>query len=181
MTSQRSFRATRIRVSAAILSDAEPSRQEESVEIDESSGDPIRGMRAEAAARLSALAEFLAPTDRTLVRWVYRDGKPVAELAGLLRTPRASLTRRVRKLVDRCRSPEFAFVAAHMNAWPAPMAHVARACVLEGRSVRSAAATLKTTVHAARSLRMVVLAMARGVEQTRRTSERAAKLREWRR
>ncbi len=164
-------------LSAAILSDSKQSCQAQSDGSDSlafsARADPK--LRASAAARLSALAEFLPPTERALLRSVYQDGRSIPDLAELLHTPRSSLARRVRRLAARCRSPEFAFVVAHMRKWPAPMAYVGRACVLEGRSVRSAAASLGTTVHAARTLRTVILSMARGVQQTER-----AVIRQWR-
>lgn len=177
MPSELGFRASK-RLRTVILSEHKHACQEPSPDGGSRSSAarrPSASGRAAHAAKIAALAEYLPPTDRSLVRWVYHDGKSLAEIACLLRVRRTSLARRVRRLVARCRSPEFAFVAAHMSTWPAPMAHVARACVLEGRSVRSAAGSLRTTVHAARSLRAEVLAMSRGVQQARDGG-----IREWR-
>jgi transposase-like protein len=111
------------------------------------------------------MADSLAPTDRALIRWAYGDGKPLVDLAAVHRVSVRAMSRRIQKIVQRCESPEFGFVLARVRAWEPPMALVARACVLEGRSLRSAAGTLGMSIHEVRALRTVVLSMAKGVEQ----------------
>lgn len=118
------------------------------------------------------MADALAPTDRALIRWAYADGKPLAELAAVHRVTPRSMSRRIRRLSRRCESPEFGFVLARLRSWEPPLALVARACVLEGRSLRTAAATLGMSAHQVRALRTVVLSMARGVEQNEKLAAR---------
>jgi len=119
------------------------------------------GSGAAFAARLSALAAYLAPRDRTLLTWVFAEGKSTAQAARMLGVPRRNLQRRVNRLVRRCEAPEFAFAAAYAQNWDSPLARVARVCVLEGRSTSAAARDLGMTRHAVRQRRALILAMAR--------------------
>ncbi len=159
-------------VRTMILSESKPACQAESVSWRGLS----RGGRAERAARLCALADALAPTDRALIRWAYGDGKPLGELAAVHRVTTRAMSRRLQRLARRCESAEFGFVLSRVRTWEPPLALVARACVLEGRSLRSAAATLGMGIHQVRALRTVVLSMARGVEQNDQLAARWRKV-----
>jgi DNA-directed RNA polymerase specialized sigma24 family protein len=110
--------------------------------------------------------------DRTLVRWAYGDGKTITELAVVHRVSPRAMSRRLSRLVERCESVEFKFVIARIGAWEGPMKAVAQACVIEGRSVRAAAAHLNMSIHTVRALRTAVLAMASGAQQVGDLAER---------
>ena len=101
----------------------------------------------------------LAPTDRQLLLAVYRDGMAVENIAraacsaigtqAVLTTARA-LRRRVKHLVRRILTPKYAFVLLRCPEWPASRRRIARACVLEGLSMRRASAELGVSLHLVR-------------------------------
>lgn len=104
---------------------------------------------AEAVIRRSA---WLLPDDRALLRTVYQDGVRIASLAtlrGRSESPR-SLRRRVRVLVQRVLSARFTFVLRERDRWPPTRRRVAAACVLQGRTMRSAAHHLQISLHEVR-------------------------------
>ncbi|MCW5774943.1 MAG: hypothetical protein KIS87_00665 [Phycisphaeraceae bacterium] len=110
-------------------------------------------------------ARHLPPEDRVLVEAVFRDGRPVAELAALVAgetgaTDRAArargLRRRIRRLTARILSHEYAFVAEQLADWSPTRRRVATACVLHGRSIRDAAAELRLSLHTVRRHRAAI-------------------------
>jgi DNA-directed RNA polymerase specialized sigma24 family protein len=115
-----------------------------------------RGIRREFAAALVERAAHLPEADRLLIEGVFRDGRSIAQIAEVwiknpdpAYTPK-SLRRRLHRLVERLRSPAFALVAQHRDRWNPPMARVATACVLQGRSLREAADSLGMSLHTVR-------------------------------
>ena len=125
----------------------------------------ISGMPHE---RILALAEYVSPPDRALLRAVYDQGRTLVELAPLMGVEPRSIGRRVRRLLFRLGQPAFALAALHAAGWIAEggqwrdLGRVARACVLEGQTLRAAARSLGMSIHAVRRHRETVLAMAQG-------------------
>lgn len=104
-------------------------------------------------------ATLLDPTERALIEAIYRDGKPVVELAPLLAADPRVLRRRIRRIVRRAMSHEFAIVAQHRDRWPATRKRVATLCVLQGLSLREAASHLGISLHAVRRQHAAVQAL----------------------
>lgn len=113
--------------------------------------------------RLIERSIHLPPEDQALVRAIYAEGLPlrvVAELRG--QSPRAcreSLARLVRRLC----SPAFLLAADPRGLLTRRQAAVARACFVEGLTMRLAAVRLRTSLHIVRSERARVLAMVEGL------------------
>lgn len=135
----------------------------------------VRGPGAASRAdQLANLADFLPPNERQLIRCLFSEGQTLIEVAALLNQPKESVRRRLHRLTRRMSAPEFAFVALRRDSWPPRLRAVACACVLEGKSLRVAAAELSMSVHAVRCMRDHILAMSAGVQ------EAAALERRWR-
>jgi hypothetical protein len=118
------------------------------------------GVDVEQALRL---AEHLGKADAALLRAVLEQGRPLTEIALLGGLDERALSRRVRGLLRRVSSPAFAMCVLYAGAWPEPLGRVARACVLEGQTIREAARTLGLSVHRVRTARAAVEAMVQGV------------------
>lgn len=125
--------------------------------------------------RLLELARHLPEADRALVRAVYGDGTPIRVVAGLRRQPDRECRRRLALLVDRMNHPAFA-VAVHGSA---PIrgrgARIARACFVEGLTIRQAAVRLRTSVYAVRRERARILAMVQCLKLADHLSRAAAR------
>ncbi|MCL4740804.1 MAG: hypothetical protein KJZ54_01220 [Phycisphaerales bacterium] len=124
-----------------------------------------RKRRCDQAAVALDRARHLPPQDRVLVEAVFRDGRPVAELAALIAadagdaaraTSVRGLRRRVRRLTARLLSREYAFVAEQLPDWSPTRRRVATACILHGRSIRDAAAELRLSLHTVRRHRAAI-------------------------
>lgn len=124
----------------------------------------IQDDRAKAAAEIVRLSHFLEASERGIVKAIYEDGQSLKHLAAMLGVERRSMSRRIRSLVRRIRSPEFAFVALHAKFCDVETRRIAVACVLHGRSARSAASEIGMTYSAARARRRAVMQMARGAK-----------------
>ncbi len=97
-------------------------------------------------------AQELAPEDAALLRSVYADSLPVSRVAALIRSRgtdvrTSTLRRRLKSLTTRVLSPRFVFVMRHRRDWPPPMRRVAASCLLQGRTLRQAAADLRMSRH----------------------------------
>lgn len=101
----------------------------------------------------------LEPHDGALLRAVFLDHKPMTELAALTRMPVRAVRRRVRELVRRVTSPEFAFVVRHSHAWPSERRRVAQAVVVMGKSYRQAGGDLGLSLHTVRCHSASIYAM----------------------
>ncbi len=119
-----------------------------------------RGDLARAAEVLLARADLLREDEAALIRSVFGRGMTLSELARAAGRRPHTIGARVRRIAARMDTPAFAFVAGHRETWPRPMRAVATACILEGRTVREAAAHLKMSVAAVRRHRDAVLALA---------------------
>lgn len=95
-------------------------------------------------------AEHLLPDDRALLQAVFRDGMTAIDLARVTGTAPRALRRRIRLLAGRVLTARYAYVMRHREHWPATRRRVATACVLQGRSLRAAAAHLRLTLHVVR-------------------------------
>lgn len=142
----------------------------------------VEDPKAAHAEWVCQLAEHLPGPERELVLSVFRQGRPVNELAELMRVPTESLRRRLRRVINRLTSPEYAFVAARRREWPPSLRAVATAVILEGKSLRAAERELRLSMHVVRTLRQRALAMARGAQETKAMLSREAPEidREWR-
>lgn len=125
----------------------------------EQSVDLRRKKRAEMASELVTRAKWLPAEERELIRTVYEHGRPVSELAPLLCVSPRTLRRRCRKAVSRALSDEYIFVLRNRDRWPEMLARVATMCIIEGKSLRTAAASLNISFHTARRYRTLVVGM----------------------
>jgi len=118
--------------------------------------------RQDLARRIAHMAEWLPQADRALLRAVYDSGQPVADLARIAGQHPRSLRRRVRRLTARVLSSRYLFVVSHMADWPATRRKVARACVIQGLSMRAAARQLGLSLHTVRMHHAAIRALAEG-------------------
>ncbi len=95
-------------------------------------------------------AELLPAPDRALLRAVFADAIPIARLARLHHQDAPALRRRVRALLTRLASPDYACCWRYASRWPKPRRDVARLCVIEARPQREAARELDMTPYAIR-------------------------------
>lgn len=119
------------------------------IDVSESAGLHRLSMRND-AERLLELAEHLAPSDRALLRSIYRHGMSAAELARAMGIRPRRVTDRVQKLMQRINSPHFRSVLAQRERWPAIRRRIAEAVFLRGEGQRTVAAKLQCTVHEVR-------------------------------
>jgi len=121
------------------------------------------GRRAEYArlfaATIVARSEWLPADERSLLRALYEHGQRISEVAAVWGRPPSSLRSKVRSILRRMRSEEFAFVALHLQEFSPTMRAVADACILRGMSIVAAAAELKLTQHQVRRHRDLVLTL----------------------
>jgi len=110
------------------------------------------------------LASYLAPADRDLVLAVFARGLSVAELARAAGQRQRTITRRLRRLLLHLRRPEFAYVAAHHEAWPPLRRHTASIVLLQRRSRIHAARVLRVSIY---TIRREMDAIAILIEQAR--------------
>lgn len=113
----------------------------------------------ELAETIVARAEWLLPPDRDLMLAVFARGLTSAQAASLLGITTRSARRRVHALATRALSKEFETVVRERGSWPPTRRRVATACVLEGRTLRQAAAHLRLTLHAVRTQMDIVRAL----------------------
>jgi len=116
----------------------------------QTASDLRRRVPRDLAELLVARAEHLLPEDRALITAVYQDNLTAAQVAQLKGCPPRTIRRRLRSLIQRLLSPRYVFVASRLDRWPPTRKRVARACVLQGRTLRAAAAHLKVSLHTVR-------------------------------
>ena len=102
------------------------------------------------AESLLDAAQFLDEPDRALIVAIFRNGDTVNAVAARRGCSRHAVSRRVRMLADRLTSPRFMFALACLPDWPNERQAIARACILNGRSVRDAATSLRLTLYTVR-------------------------------
>jgi hypothetical protein len=129
---------------------------------------------------LTDRARWLPDPDHALVLAVYRDHRPVSEIARLRGDRPQALRRHLRALAERLLSAHAEFVAGALAApdhagWSPTRRRVAQLCLLEGASLRAAAADLSLSLHEVRRHRAAVLELF--TEERRRTRQQRAALR----
>lgn len=123
------------------------------------------------AERLLALIDFLPPGDRELMRAVFADGRSAASIARMAGRSPLAVQRRIAGLLDRIESAEYAVVVLHADRWPDRRAAIARTCIVEGLSTRTAARRLGISMHQVRLELVVIRSLAESIAAER--SERA--------
>ncbi len=114
------------------------------------STDLRRQRKAEGVELILRRAEFLPAPDRALLRATFQAGQTAVHLSKILhQTPRA-VRRQIRVLIRRVLAPEFLHVVTRSERWKDPRRHIARACFIEGRSIRATAKELGLSVHVVR-------------------------------
>lgn len=111
----------------------------------------IANTRAQATRELAEVilkgSRWLAPPDRALISAVYDHGLSATEVARVRGEQPRSVRRRVRKLAEHISSPAFTFVLLHKETWTPTRRRVAEQCILSGKSMRTAAKHLGTSLH----------------------------------
>lgn len=92
----------------------------------------------------------LLPEDQVLMDACYSKGLGVTELARLQGVDPRVIQRRIKRLSARVISPEFSFVLSQESSWPPTRRRIARAVILEGRTMRAASAVLRISLHRVR-------------------------------
>lgn len=121
-----------------------------------------RSMRLDAEAILGR-SQWLPPADRALVAAVFDRGQRLRDLSRLTGTPERTLRRRLKALVRRALSVEFAFVASRHAQWSPTLRAVAVAVFLHGRSIRAVASDLGLSTYTVRLKRDTVTSMMLGL------------------
>lgn len=119
-------------------------------ETDERARSRRIGFSRAAAESIRALAGHLPDAERALIYDAFELGTPVAQIARRTGQNPRTLTRRVRRITQRLLDPQFRFVAEHRGQWKPTQGTVAQACVIEGLSIREAAARLGLSSHVVR-------------------------------
>jgi len=114
----------------------------------------------ELAETLMDRADVLPVADRTLLLAVYGEGRSFKEMGALTGESPHVVRCRVRRLVRRVLSAEYALVRARRAGWAPTRRRVAAACFLRGLSLREAALELNLTFHTVRLHHGAVLALA---------------------
>mgnify|MGYP002654994195 CR=1 FL=1 len=105
-------------------------------------------------------AHLLDPADQRLIEAIYARGVTAVAMSRLMGQPPRKLTSRVRRLVKHLCSPECALVQAMESRLPKVRREVARACFVQGLSIRAASARVGITFYAARQHLAAVRALA---------------------
>ncbi|MFN0010375.1 MAG: hypothetical protein ACKVS8_01895 [Phycisphaerales bacterium] len=132
---------------------------------------PVTLKRARARAfaeRAAQRAAHLPEAERLLVLAICQQGQSATHLAALMGKPSRTIRRRIRNLLRRVMTPEFALVVASRQDWAPTMRDVATACIINGRSLTAAARDLSLSYHIVRRHRDAIVAMARA--QSSRTA-----------
>jgi len=104
-------------------------------------------------------AQWLPTADRELIEAVYREGKSAAEIARLGGAGGAGgvgaasvgvVRNRIKQVVGRLCSDKLPFVVERSPAWSPTRRRVARQCVIEGHSMRTASERLGVSLHTVR-------------------------------
>lgn len=109
-----------------------------------------RRERREWAEVIVARAELLLPEDRVLVEAVFAEGLDAASAAKRVGGSARTVRRRAKAIAERVLSREFEAVMRERERWPRMRRLVATSCVLQGRTLREAAAHLRVSLHVVR-------------------------------
>lgn len=111
-----------------------------------------------------ALAEWLHPTERALIESVFDRGMTVSRLALMSGDDPRLLQRRFRRLLRRMNSREFREVIRRADTWPVTRRRIARACILQGLTLRRTAEQLRLSIHTVREQLAIIRAVINGGE-----------------
>ncbi len=125
------------------------------------------------AERATQRANHLDEPERQLLLAVCQRGQKATEIAALVGENVRRTRRRIRNLLRRVMSPEFALVVAQRDVWGATMRAVGDACIVRGHSLNRAAATLGLSYHAVRRQRDAIVAMTNAAGRGRGQAPRA--------
>lgn len=95
-------------------------------------------------------ARHLPDEERVLIDDIYEHEIPIFLIARRTGEDPRAVSRRVRRITRRLLDPRFRFVAEHRSAWRPTQSTVAKACVLDGLSIREAARRLDLSRHTVR-------------------------------
>lgn len=95
-------------------------------------------------------ARHLPDEERVLIDDIFEHATPVSVIARRSGEDPRAVSRRVRRITRRLLDPRFRFVAEHRTAWRPTQSKVAKACVLEGLSIREASKRLGLSRHTVR-------------------------------
>lgn len=120
-------------------------------------------VRTQRAARLCELAIELPTDERAILLARYADGRSSTQIAAIAGCNRHHIERKLRVLTKRLARPEYVFLAPRLAQLDPEQRAIARACIIDGLSIRAAAIRLNMSRHVLRARRAVLLALARGV------------------
>lgn len=118
-----------------------------------------RAREREVIERLLLRAECLPRRDEILIRAVLEDGRRVTDVAIAAGVCPRLLRGRVKRLIRRLATPQYAFVATRIGEWTATRRKVADACYLQGLSMADASRQLGMSRHQVRFHRDAVDAL----------------------
>jgi len=101
----------------------------------------------------------LLPEDQALMDACYARGMRVTELARLQGVDPRIIQRRIKRLSARVISAEFSFVLNQEHDWPPTRRRIARAVILEGRTMRAASNALGISLHSVREHTKFIFAL----------------------
>ena len=99
--------------------------------------------------------------DRLIVEQLFRHGLSIAQVATLIGRSRQHVRRRLNSIVERVRTPLFAYTILYRDLLPLHVQQTARLVVLQGQSLRRTSEITGYTLHEVRQHMRVVRAMAR--------------------
>lgn len=122
-------------------------------------GRPPKGWadRQRHSERMVLLGQHLPAVDAALIQASFGDGTPQTKLAMLLNLDVRGVNRRLKRLERRLLSPGYGYSVVNMEHFDHHRARVARACVIEGLSIRAASERTGLTVHEVRMHRTAIL------------------------
>ena len=131
-----------------------------SLAIDPAYAADLRRRRSrDIAERIVDAAKHALPDDRATIRAIYADGMSVKQLAAQRSVSPRSLSRHIRRNVERILSSRFNYVLLHRDDWPPTRRRVATAVILQGRNLRGAAKHLRLSLHVVRRQMDVINAL----------------------
>lgn len=108
---------------------------------------------------LLEMAKHLSHRDRSLIEYLYRDGRSAADYARLSRRNIRATQKRVKSLIKRIYSSEFQYVLAHEKVLPREYHATVRRLFLEDQGLRATARLTGMTLHAVRQQRTELAAL----------------------